>query len=134
MVNTNDVDALKSRLSALSPTQRRWLEQRLRASVARVPVRKGCAEVVQLQRGSAELPVYFIYAGPEEISLVQMMGAGCSIFGIELAWPLSWREAARTKNTAALPSMEELVAPFVAALSDHVGSRPCVLAGYCSPE
>ena len=130
MVDTNDADALKSRLSALSPAQRRWLEQRLRASVAKVPVRKGPAEVVQLQKGSGELPVYFIYAGPEEISLAQMMGAGRSIFGIEMAWPLSWHEAAQNYNAAALPSMEELVAPFAAALSDHVGSRPCVLAGY----
>ena len=80
--------------------------------------------------GSGELPVYFIYAGPTEILLAQTMGIGHSIFGIEMPWPLSWRDAAVNNKTAALPTMEQLVAPFVAALSAHVGSSPCVLAGY----
>jgi thioesterase domain-containing protein len=117
---------LKARLSALSPAKRTWLEQRLRTQ----PTRKGPAAVVQLQAGGDTLPVYFIYAGPEEILLAQTLGSRHTIFGIDIPWPLSWRDAAVNNETAALPTMERLVAPFVAALSAHVGSSPCVLVGY----
>ena len=85
-----------------------------------------------MQVGSSELSVYFIYAGPDEIRLAQMMGAGHSIFGIEMPWPLSWRDAAANNETAALPTMEQLVSPFVAALSTHARSSPCVLVGFSS--
>ena len=118
---------LKAPLSALSPAKRAWLEQRLRKQ----PIREGRAAVVQLQAGDSALPVYFIYAGPEEILLAQTMGPRHMIFGIEMMpWPLSWRDAAVNNKAAALPTMERLVAPFVAALSAHVGSSPCVLAGW----
>jgi thioesterase domain-containing protein len=130
MVYTENSTELKARLSTLSPAKRAWLEQRLHTSLKRGPIRKGPATVVQLQVGSSEPPVYIIYAGPGEISLAQTMGVGRSIFGIEMPWPLSWRDAAVNNNTAALPTMEQLVAPFVAALSAHVGSSPCVLAGH----
>ena len=130
MVDSEYANDLKARLAALSPTKRAWLEQRLRTSLKKETIGKSRAEVVQLQVGSGGLPVYFIYAGTVEIELAHAMGAGYSIFGIEIAWPLSWRNAAVKNNAAALPTMEQLVAPFVAALSNHVRSAPCVLAGY----
>ena len=94
------------------------------------PFRKGPATVVELQAGSDEPRVYFIYAGPGEIELAQTMGVGRSVFGVEMPWPLSWRDAAIKNKIDALPTMEQLVAPFVAALSAHVGTSPCVLAGH----
>jgi thioesterase domain-containing protein len=120
---------LKVRLSALSPAKRAWLEQRLRKSLNKGPIDERVT-VVQLQVGSGELPVYFINAGPIEIRLAQTMGVGHSIFAIEMPWPLSWYDAAANNKTAVLPTMEQMVAPIVAALSAHVRSSPCVLAGY----
>jgi thioesterase domain-containing protein len=131
MVDTEYANDLKARLTALSPTKRAWLEQRLRAPLKKESIGKSRPEVVQLQVGSGGLPVYFIYAGTVEIELARAMGVGYPIFGIEIPWPLSWRNAAIESNAAALPTMEQLVAPFVAALSNHVRSAPCVLAGYC---
>jgi thioesterase domain-containing protein len=130
MVDTENSAELKARLSALSPTKRAWLERRLHASPKKGPIGKVPATVIQLQAGNNELPIYVIYAGPGEISLAQTMGVGRSIFGIEMPWPSSWRDAAVNNNAAALPTMEQLVAPFVVALSAHVGSSPCVLAGH----
>jgi thioesterase domain-containing protein len=129
MINTENANELKVRLSALSPAKRAWLEQRLRKSLKKAPIGESAA-VVQLQVGSGELPVYFINSGPIEICLAQKIGAGHSIFAIEMPWPVSWHDAAANNETAALPTMEQMVAPFVAALSTHVGSSPCVLAGY----
>ena len=130
MVDTGNSAELKARLSTLSPTKRAWLERRLQASLKRGPIGKVPGTVIQLQVGNNELPIYVIHAGPGEISLAQTMGVGRSIFGIEMPWPSSWRDAAVNNNTAALPTMEQLVTPFVVALSAHVGSSPCVLAGH----
>jgi thioesterase domain-containing protein len=86
--------------------------------------------VVQLQEGKAETPLYFLGAEPPEFRLAQLMGPGHSIFGVEVPWPLAWRNAAANNETSNLPTMEQLVAPAVAALSAHSRSSPCVLAGY----
>ena len=82
MVDTEYANDLKAQLSALSPTKRAWLEQRLRASLKKGSIGKSQAEVVQLQVGSGRLPVYFIYAGTVEIELAHAMAVGHSIFGI----------------------------------------------------
>ncbi|MGA8616087.1 MAG: thioesterase domain-containing protein [Xanthobacteraceae bacterium] len=130
MADDEYTNALKARLAALSPKKRARLEQKLRASPKADSIAENSAEVIQLQVGSGGLPVYFIYAQPAEIELARAMGVGYRIFGIEILWPLSWRNAAAKNNLAKLPTMEQLVARFVAVLSNHVGSSPCVLAGY----
>lgn len=38
--------------------------------------------------------------------------------------------AAANDDLDALPSLEKLVEPYVAAISEHAGSAPCVLAGH----
>ena len=106
--------------------QAEWLTSETGSDNTLLPIRH--AAVVQLRAGTGKLPVYFIFAGPNEISLAQMMGDGHSIFGIEVPWRMSWREAAT--NNKASPTMEQLIAPFVSILRAHVGSTPCVLAGY----
>jgi thioesterase domain-containing protein/acyl carrier protein len=87
-------------------------------------------KVSQLQEGSAESALYFIYAGSNEFRLAQMMGAGRPIFGIEEAWPSAWLHAAANNQTSALPNLEQIVAPYVAALIAEKRSSPCILAGY----
>ena len=87
-------------------------------------------KVVQFRQGKAEPPVYFICAGPGEFRLAELMGGRHPIFGIQVPWPLAWRDAAANDQTSTFPRMEQLVAPYVAALSCHIHSSSCVLAGY----
>ena len=86
--------------------------------------------VLQMQEGTGEWPVYFIGFGVSEFRLAQLMGRGHSIFGVEVPWPLAWRHAAANNQIAALPKMEQLVAPYTAAISLHRRSSPCILAGH----
>ena len=89
------------------------------------------SSLVLMQEGRAKLPVYFIYAGPGEFRAAQHMGGSHPVYGIEARWPMAWREAVTGNQTAAFPSMEQMVAPYVAELSAHAGTNPCVLAGFC---
>jgi thioesterase domain-containing protein/aryl carrier-like protein len=94
------------------------------------PKSKRVPTVVPLQRGSMDPPVYFIYAGPDEIRLAQLMGGRHPTFGIEMPWPIAWRDAVAAERISGYPTMEQLAAPFAAALSSHAKSSPCVLAGH----
>jgi hypothetical protein len=85
--------------------------------------------LVQLRRGAAENPVYFIGFGLWELRLAELICSDHSIFAIEVPWPSAWRVAALENRTPALPTMEELVAPCLSALSAHALSSPCVVAG-----
>lgn len=86
--------------------------------------------VVQLQEGGSEIPLYFIYAGPDEFHLARLMGKRRPVFGIQVPWPIKWRKAVESNEASSFPTMDQFVAPFVQALSAHVGSRPCMLAGH----
>src|SRR5438105_288302 len=86
--------------------------------------------VVPLQEGGPEIPVYFIYAGPDEFRLAKLMDKRRAVFGIEAPWPLAWRNAVAANRRSGFPTMEQLVAPYVAALSAHTGASACVLAGH----
>jgi thioesterase domain-containing protein len=88
------------------------------------------SSVVQLREGAAETPVYFIGIGLAELHLAQLICSERSIFGVEIPWPSAWRNAAAKNDVDALPTMEQLVAPYVAALRVHAGSSPCVLVGH----
>ena len=89
------------------------------------------SSLVQLQAGRGELPVYFIYAGPGELRAAQHMAGSHPVYGIEARWPMAWRDAVFANQTSAFPSMEQMVAPYVAELSAHAGTTPCVVAGFC---
>jgi thioesterase domain-containing protein len=86
--------------------------------------------VIQLKAGAAETPVYFIGAGLSELQLAQLMCLERSIFGVDIPFASAWRNAAAKRQSYALPTMEQLVAPYVAALSVHARSSPCVLVGH----
>ena len=60
------------------------------------------------------------------------MAEGHSVFGIESPWPLAWRSALANNRKSDYPSLEQVVAPYVAVLSAHTRSYPCVVAGYSS--
>jgi len=92
--------------------------------------RKRQPAVVQLQEGRAELPVYFIYAGPIEFRLATALGEKHTVFGIDVPWPLAWRNAVAANRTSGFPTMEQMAAPYAAALGAHAPATPCVLAGH----
>ena len=121
---------LKVTLGVPELFQNPTIEQMGRVIDGRLPMSKRSSAVISMQEGTAAPSVYFIYAGPDEFRLAHLMGEGRSVFGIESPWPLAWRNAAASNETSALPTMEQMVAPYAAALSAHTRSSPCVLAGY----
>jgi thioesterase domain-containing protein len=86
--------------------------------------------VIQLKDGAAETPMYFIGTGLSELHLAKLVRSERSIFGVHIPFASAWRDAAAKRQSYALPTMEELVAPYVAALSVHARSSPCVLVGH----
>jgi thioesterase domain-containing protein len=96
---------------------------------APLPLRNRPA-VVQLRQGTAATPVYFIGAGLYELHIAQLMASEHSIYAIEIAWPADWHDAAARNDTDATPVLEDMVVPYVEALSAHIGAGPCVLVGY----
>ena len=96
----------------------------------RVPMSKRRAVVSLMQEGKAGPPVYFIHAGPWEFQLAQSMGeATRSVFGMKSPWPLAWRKAAASNEISALPTMEQLVAPYTAALRGFAGTIFLIISG-----
>ena len=91
--------------------------------------RRGPA-VIQLRPGSMDVPIYFIYAGPAELALARSIGGDHPVFGIEVPWPLEWKEAVEQNQTARFPKMDEIAGLFVEELRNHLGSGACVIAGY----
>lgn len=103
----------------------RHLSKRIPLPIERHPF------LVELRKGAAGSPVvYFIGIGFAELHLTQLIDANNSIFAIEVPWPSAWHVAARKNKTSILPTMEQLVAPYVSALSVHAGLSRCVLAGH----
>jgi thioesterase domain-containing protein len=90
---------------------------------------EGRPSLVQLRMGCTETPVYFIGIGLSELNLAQLIGSENSVFAIDIPWPSAWRVAAVHNRTSILPTMEQLVAPYVSALSVHARLSPCVLVG-----
>jgi acetoacetyl-CoA synthetase len=86
-------------------------------------------KVVKLKEGSTEVPLYFIGGGLSELRLSQMMKVDRAIYAVEVPWPSAWRHAAHRNETTVLPSMEGLAAAYTKALSSHIRSSRCVLAG-----
>ena len=85
--------------------------------------------LVLLQEGEG-VPVYFLNAGLVDFRLAQLIGPGHRMYGLEIPWPAPWRGAAAKNDCAQLPTMEQFIAPYVAAIREHAGSAPCILAGY----
>ena len=86
--------------------------------------------VVQLKPGIATTPVYFIGAGLFEFHLAQLISSEQSVYAVEIAWPSAWHDAAVANDTASCPTLEQLTAPYAAAIRAHAGAAPCVLIGY----
>ena len=59
-----------------------------------------------------------------------MLGVKRNVYGVEVGWPASWRQALECGDTSSYPTMEQLVAPFCSTILAHAGSKPLVIAGY----
>jgi thioesterase domain-containing protein len=86
--------------------------------------------IVELREGGAEVPIYFIYSGSVEVTLARSIAGEHPVYGIELPWPLEWRKAVTANQTALFPTMDVIVDRLVGALSSHLRTGKCVLAGY----
>jgi thioesterase domain-containing protein len=86
--------------------------------------------VVQLKPGVDTTPVYFIGAGLFEFHLAQLISSEQSVYAVETAWPSAWHDAAIANDTDSCPTLEQLTAPYAAAIRAHAGAAPCVLIGY----
>ncbi len=106
------------------------VEELAKLVVGQKPGARRGPRVIPLQEGNTGTPIYFINAGLDEFNLARLMGDDRPVFGIESPWPLAWRQAATEGRASAMPTMEQLVAPYFAALSAHANHSPCVLAGH----
>jgi thioesterase domain-containing protein len=86
--------------------------------------------VFLLQKGGTKTPFYFVSAGADEPRLAKFMGEERPIYGIQIPWPADWLEAAKSNDVSLIPRLEEFASLFVEALSEHLGSGPCILAGH----
>jgi pimeloyl-ACP methyl ester carboxylesterase len=111
----------------LNPT----VQQLTRVIAEKQPMERRGPRVITLREGDAEPAVYFIFANSHEFRFAQLFGEGRPVFGIEGPWRREWLKAAAENQISALPKIEEVVAPYVAALRAHAGTSPCILAGYC---
>src|SRR6185503_14077248 len=96
----------------------------------RQPKGRRQSAVIELKAGRAGPPVYFMYAGPDEFRLAQLLGERQGVYGIEVPWPLAWREAVAANRKRAFPTLREIAARYATVLAEHAGGKPCVLAGH----
>jgi thioesterase domain-containing protein len=86
--------------------------------------------VVQLREGNTEAPVYFIGNGLSEFNLAQLITGDRAIFAVEIPWPAKWHDLTVENETTGLPTVEQMVEPYVAAICAHTRSTRCALVGY----
>jgi amino acid adenylation domain-containing protein len=86
--------------------------------------------VVTLRAGTAGLPIYFMGARPEEFRVAQLIGGDRRIFTVDVPILTSWLAAFEAAKLDALPTIEQLGMLYGEILAEHVGSTPCVIAGY----
>jgi thioesterase domain-containing protein len=96
----------------------------------RLPPAERVPSVVTIKEGVTENPVYIIGARLAEFRIAQLMSTPRSVFAVEVPWRSAWRYAVAKNDVSAMPSMEEMVTPYVEALSVHARSMPCVLVGH----
>src|SRR3954454_12157615 len=61
-------------------------------------------KVITIQEGSpAECSIYFIYATSHEFGLARSLGVTRNVYGVEVGWPGSWRQALERGDTSSYP-------------------------------
>jgi len=83
-----------------------------------------------MRKGSNGVPVYLIDPGLDELKLVQLIASNHPIYSVEIPWLSAWHGIAARNETEGLPTVEQIVAPYVAAIKAHANSSRCVLGGH----
>jgi thioesterase domain-containing protein/acyl carrier protein len=104
--------------------------QKLAKLVSSEQATKRRAGIVQIKQGKTDASIYFIYAGPDEFRLAEFVDGNHAIFGLQMQWPLGWRDAVASNRKSDFPTMERLVSPYVAELSRQTGLASGVVAGH----
>ena len=86
--------------------------------------------VIQLRQGGSEVPIYFIGWGLHEFNLVQLIAVDHPIYAVEIPWPAKWHSATARIETGDLPTVDQLAAPYAAAIKAHNHPSRCILAGH----
>jgi thioesterase domain-containing protein len=86
--------------------------------------------IIPMRQGSGGVPIYWIEPDLDEFKIGQSVTANCPIYAIEIRRPSSWYDLAAKNETKGLPTVEEIVAPYVAAIKAHTHSSRCVLCGH----
>ena len=87
--------------------------------------------VLRLRTGQTHLPIYLMGARPEELRLGQVVGGDRDIFAIDVPIQAAWLSAFATGDQGQLPTIEQMGGLYGDIVAAHVGSQPCVIAGYC---
>ncbi len=106
------------------------IEKLAHCLASRGPGTAPTARIVPLRRGSGTRPVFFLYAGPDEWNLASLFHEAGPVFGIQVPWRKEWHAAAAEGRTSALPTLEELVAPYTAEIRKSPDASGCILAGF----
>ncbi len=88
------------------------------------------SKIIPFRIGKKGDPIYFIGAGPLEHRLSQLLRSDRSIYAVDVPIPTEWRFGINETDRSVLPSFENLGKLYGEALHGHVGSRPCIIAGY----
>jgi thioesterase domain-containing protein len=94
-----------------------------------LPVSKR-SPVVTIRQGSGGVPVYWIEPDLDEFKLGQLITSNNPIYAVEVRLPSAWYDMAARKETEGMPTLEEIVAQYVAAIKAHTPSSRCVLGGH----
>ncbi len=86
--------------------------------------------IVQMRQGSGRVPVYWIEPDLDEFKIAQLITANNPIYAIEIRRPSNWYDLAARNETKGLPTVEQIVAPYVTAIKAHTHFSHCVLCGH----
>jgi amino acid adenylation domain-containing protein len=88
------------------------------------------SRVVPFRKGNRGVPLYFIGAGPVEYRIAQLLSEDRDISAVDVTIPAEWRRTIDAMDQSAPPTLEKLGELYGKALFAHIGSSPCVIAGY----
>jgi thioesterase domain-containing protein len=86
--------------------------------------------IVPMRQGSGGVPVYWIEPDLDEFKIGQSITANNPIYAVEIRRPSDWYDLAARNETKGLPTVEQIVAPYVAAIKAQADSSRCVLCGH----
>ena len=86
--------------------------------------------IVQVKQGGGAVPFYWIEPDLDGLKLGQLITSNHPIYAVEILWPSAWYELAAKNETKGLPTLEQIVAPYVAAIKAHTHFSRCVLGGH----